>query len=368
MDGNESDESSSLTLGPLMRNRASYRNRSPDDSTWQNTPALKAFFRCLETSGDSWSDSVGGINWTSPGNSSLAPTPMLFNAAGSVGTVQPVMGVNQTPTILNSGAWPAIDTQGILMMYAGRVNILDSTNCRFAIGDINELILGSNSQGLGMSNGPWHAAGGNGSGTAYIRVAYGAPLIPATFAWVSNGASIVFNSVPSVSFSTPLGTPAAATATLSGGTTGTVTAVNFSSTGSGYTLDAAVTITDGTNTAYATVSPGDVSLDSAYQGQDVVAYTTYQSGVGMTYVSKQLADPGSGTTILTAPYLTSPTNVAGPFTPYACMRTANVAFYGAALFVFESGLPTDLETGVIAMGGMWRAGQRYTYPRWMTLT
>lgn len=351
--------------------RATFRNRSPDDSTWQNTPALKAFFRCLETSGSVWTDSVGGISWTCPGNLSLAPTPMLFNSIGSVGTVQPVMAISQAPTLLSSGAWPAISTQSVLLVYAGRINILDGTDPRFAIGDLNSLLPGSNSSGYGLSNGPFHCACGTaGSNHAYAaRSEATGPVDPTTFG-ISD--TTIYSSVPPLVFSAPqdpAGVTATGTAVLSGGTTGTLTGITVTNAGSGYLVSATSSVTVNGVGGMVVFTGLSQSLNSAFQGDDVVAYSAFTPGSQMIYKARQLADPGSGAIYRNADAASpSYTLTPGPFSPYACMRTANVAFYGAALFVFENGLPVDYETAAIAMGGMWRAGQRYTLPSWIGLT
>ena len=327
-----------------------------------NIPACQAFFRCLETSGDTITDAKNGISWTCPGNTLLSTDPLLFDAAGSVGTVQPVMGANQAGGLLRSGSWPLLSTQSIVMVCAARINVLDGLSFRLTIGDQDLLIPGSNGQGFGMSDGPFHATCGQ-SGVG-VRVIDAGVLLPDTFAWVSNGARIVFSSIPTVSIfpvSGPSGSPgsgAVATATLSGGTTGTAT-VNFSSYGAGYEYGIQISLTDGTNTAYATMEATYYSLDSTYQGQDVLVYATYIPNVGMNYRAVQLADPGSGTVLLNTVYQTSASNNAGTFQPWPDMRTANAAFYGIAFFAFESGFPPNILGAILNMGGMWRAGNRY---------
>ncbi len=344
---------------------------SANTETGANTPCLKAFFRCLETSG-SQMFSVQGHAWTCPGDSSVSPSPILYNQSGSSQTVQPVMAINQAPTVLNSGSWPVISSQSVLMMYAGRVNVLDGTAARFAIGDINNLLPGSNYQGLGMSDGPFHAAAGNGSSqTTVTRVELAGPVDPTSW-YIADSTN--YSSVPTVAFPAPIapgGIQATGTAVLSGGTTGTLTGITLTNPGSGYKwYGSSITSVASVNGVNAVGFDGLMqSLDSSFNGQDVVVYLTYESGVQMAYTALQLTDPGSGT-ILRATNLLTPgaTLTPGTFQPFACMRTANVAFYGAALYAFENGFPSDLQAGILANGGSWIQGKRYSYPGWIGRT
>ena len=327
-----------------------------------NIPACYAFFRCTETSGDTITDAKNGISWKCPGNLSINPAPLLFNQAGSVGTVQPVMANADAPSPI-VGAWPAISTQSVLFMAAARINNLDNPAFRLALGDINSLVPGSDSNGFGMSDTNFHCALGK-PGAALKTIA-GGQLIPATFTWVGNGAAVNFASVPTITIVPPgsvatNGSGAAATAVLSGGTTGTVTSVNYTSLGAGYANGATLNFSDGTNTASADINGTLPSLAATTQGQDVLVYSTYVPGTGLDYRAVQLSDPGSGTVILDANFVTTGYgNDIAPFQPWPVMRAANAAFYGMAMFVFQNGLPPNILSAILNMGGMWRAGNKY---------
>jgi hypothetical protein len=73
-------------------------------------PALKHLFRCLESSGTTWTDSKGGIVTT--------PDILSFNAARKTVLVQASAGNQDAAIALTSGAWASFDGTGVLVLQA----------------------------------------------------------------------------------------------------------------------------------------------------------------------------------------------------------------------------------------------------------
>ncbi len=360
MDGRESGLPAPIAVGAYMRLKGRAINRA-NTETGANTPCLKHFFRCLETSGSTWSDSQGGIVWPGPAEG--------FTFAN--GWVMPMGTDNEAPTMLTRGSWHSFTaTESALIIYAGRLSAAAAPRTRFALGDINSMLAGTNGAGFGLSDGSFHTALGI-NGVSVPRITMGAPLQNST-AVIYGGTT--YTSVPALLIPAPVnGVQAVGTPTMSGGTSGSVTGATLSNFGTNYPTDSSTLGqcsgggASGTQVEviFSANPSGPTVLGTTFDGDDVIVAARYTPGSILKYSAWQL---GTGTLLLDATAQSSTTLNAGAFQPFGCMRTSGVGFYGAAVFAFQNGLPADIYSAIMYLGAQWKAGNRLSYPGWIGLT
>lgn len=285
--------------------------------TGANVPALKHFFRCLETSGTVMTDSKGGCVWDlSAGGYSL-----LFDRAGSVGTVAPTMTRLNNPLPLASGVFHTFDSaKASLVLSVVRsltpYGFEDATTTgqddyrpKTSIGDINGLTgLYSTKVGIGLSN----------EDTVHA-------------VWGTSPSTMEKVAAPS-SGSTTLPVYSNAYCDLVGFLHGTrITRM------AGYYYGQ------------------DTNLIGKYNPASAASFNTYDTdGANLQLfceVESSSTLRGSGTT----------------YTPNPCMWFHNVAVYGYAIFEFENGFPADIDLACIWMAQEWKRGNRVIWPGWIGL-
>ena len=334
-------------------------------NAYRRTASLKHFFRCLEGSGNTIVDSVGGVRWTTARPTYWDATAKTFDVdARNSNLPEPIVG-----------SWaPVTPTSFQLSILVGRVNCRnaapDYDAVRWARGDINNIFVPAYATpaGVGLAGATFHSAIGL-AGAGNIRYEAGGS-IASTFT-VTAG-NYTYTSVPTVVIATVSGSGAVITPLLSGGTTGTITGFTLVAGGNDYevsNLTFSLTGGGGVGTiagSYgANVYPNYLGYSSdtnlnPYQGRDVILYAALNSAA-QTIVYKCL-DAVTGAQLITAPYRT--TNSAINFTPNPCMRLSSIKAYAMMVFDFPTAFPADLTTGVMWMGAACKSGNKDTYPAW----
>lgn len=272
--------------------------------TGANVPALKHFFRCLETTGTALTDSKGGCVLDVPS--------LVFNAQNSSNTVAPRgILVASDPVPLTTGTFHTFDpTKTVMFLVAARKIVAEGADAdqpRFALGDVNDRLGYANPAGLSVSNSAkFHTTAGDAGGANQWR-AITDPAFPGDAVYDSN-----------------TGLPLTA---LNG---------NFN-------------LVDPTNSASA-----------AGDGQDIFVLLVHEpSGtkLGAAYdITTQTKWMYGWTT--TSDTLTQ------AWQPNPCMRITQLAVYGAAVFEFTT-RPSDYLLASTWMAQEWKRGNRVIWPGWI---
>jgi hypothetical protein len=326
--------------------------------TGANCPCIKHFFPCTETSGSLITDVKGGVSVALPG--------LAFDAA--LGTIYSNAAVNAAPSILSSGAWHTFNgTESILVMYTGRP--VSTAGIRFSLGDINTLLPGSTSYGLGLADGPMHTAFGKGDSSAGSQVkAVKKTYAAATYTIGGGTNGLNFTLVPTVAENmlsdNTARTPGTYTAHI--GANGAITSVTIDTPGSGHAIGGNLVITPNpadpnlgiiqVASGWNWVAQGGGNLSSLFLNQDIILAMKYVPGVSVTYA---IYDALTGVLLRTTDYplvgFQYTTNIAA-FTPYPAFRIANVKVYAGLVATFQSGFPANIDTYCSWMGSMWKRG------------
>lgn len=335
-------------------------------NAYKRTSSLKHFFRCLEGSGSTLVDSVGGVKWTTA-------NPVTWDSVGKTFDVDAGNSATPEPIV---GAWtPITPTSFQLSILVGKVNCRKGTpdfdNVRWARGDINNIVTPPYAipAGFGLAGAPFHSAVGLNPINTNIRYQAGGPITNVIISTVGNYS---YTSIPTVVISTAFGTGAVINPILSGGASGTVTGFTVVSGGDNYeTSGVGISLTGGGGTGtipgsygglvfqnYLGYSP-DTGLNP-YQGLDVIVYSAVNSAA-QTLTFKCL-NAVTGATILSSPYQTSASVL--NCTPNPCMRLSSIKAYAMMVFDFVGGFPADLNTGIMWTGAACRSGNKDTYPAW----
>ena len=276
-------------------------------NTRPHPPALKHFFRCTEQSGTTLTDIVGGCVW----EPSLGGKSLLFNQAGSLGTVATDMLQSDAPIPLKSGSWHTFDAaKASLVVLSARVlstwdDETTDNRIRFALGDLNGITgLYADHYGIGLSSSPdFHSAFGG-----------------------SNALNVGTASQAHVDINAPL----------------QVYPAGYSTEG----LPVSV-------------------VGGLYSGQDILLQSVYYPTAKLDFDMYTLSD---GVHQLNSPLSVTQTlcNTTTMWAPNPCLRFAKMALYGVAIFEFSNGLPADWLAASQWMAQRWKlsASERVVYPPW----
>jgi len=304
--------------------------------TGANVPALKHFFRCLETSGTTMTDSKGGVVCDFADHRGVATGYTLgFSENGSTGTVA-IKGMqgNSVPVALKTGTWHTFGgTKAVLALCVYRLfddPITTTYHARFSLGDVNfhDSYYGDNAiqyAGIGMSSGPFHCYLGATSGAVY-----GGWKVEAN---VADSAAMMV--IATDSMVAPSGTNIKA----------------YPDTVKITSIDEHFLYQD-LSIAGGILDPHDLMTVLAYDPSGTQSYVNYNvdTQIWNTYGYKIVNDTYANNTT---------------WKPNDCMRATNVAVYGYALFEFENGLPSDQLLACTWMAQEWKRGNRVIWPGWV---
>jgi len=297
-------------------------------TTGADVPALKHFFRCLETSGTTLTDQIGGCQIDLTGINAVPaeelvpaiPAEFYYDLTGTVPSVATnYQGTaNGIPIALSKGQWHTFtESKDLLIVCSGRVvqssagGTITDPYVRVALGDTNAMVTADTVHtGLGISSSPtFHTYLGHHSGegnAARMAVNAAAPLQ-------------VYPSGATLPIGKSIGDPI----------------LNVETT---YYNQADITF---------------VLTKVAGQNPTLIAYIT-DSWVGQIDTPSMTVDTLVGTSEQWQP------------SPY--MRFANIALYGYAVFEFEAGLPSDYAFASMWMGQEWKRSNRVIWPQWVGVT
>lgn len=313
--------------------------------------ALKHFFKCQERSGQTMTDSVGGVVFDP---SVIAGRSIAFNQNGSVGTVCPIgHGVNDKAIQIASGTFHTFaGNKPIVTIIAARYftdSLLpispDPRNdggTRFAIGDIN---------GIGTIDGVFYGTPGGiglvGDHTAMGNNSAAVNTWKASFIY-GDGTGLAGAGISTPGYVVEPDTANYPVDPNKSATTRWLEKIDFK-----FNYDAFYPYRVSPPAAMVTRDLLFVSVHDAVGGTKT--YEIYDIDTGTLYLKSDSASLNS---------------LSGTFTPNPCMRVTNLALYGYAIFEFSNGLPTDWLAAAQWMGRRWKSSpsERVVYPLWNLLT
>ena len=99
-----------------------------------------------------------------------------------------------------------------------------------------------------------------------------------------------------------------------------------------------------------------------------LGYLKYTPTTVNTYQARTLDDNSMLVSANTVGVISPQTSNVATFTPAPYFRFGGLRLYGYAIYIFSSGLPSDIEAGVNWNAANWANGLRDSYPGWVGLT
>lgn len=351
---------------------------------YKNTPALKHFFRCLDTDGVP-RDSIGGVSITSWQTLVNATSPVQVATPGVLtqtynaslkaleNNVNPWPNLDQINAVNVSGNWHTFDgtNKSMLAVYAAKIR--NPYTARITIGNASTvghagiaMPIGSNYllpytyQSLHIITGVNGSGAETGPSGAYVNVFGGGTGYP-------NG------TINAVFTPGTTGSGAAGYFTVVGGV---ITKYTPTSYGTGYPQSSVDPValgtvapaigtagTPATLSVYTLLQPTGGLLETDL-GKDVVVAIAFTPGSTLSSLFLNCGDSSSAISNVT---VTSGATSLGTYTPEPVIKISGLSLYGLALFEFSS-LPSNWQIGSKWMGNKWMNGIRDTYPAWVGLT